>query len=220
MAFGPFDAVVFDLDGVIVDSEPRHERAFLRVFEEIGYAVDHGMDFAAYLGRSDRALWEDFIARHRPAEPIEELLERKERTLISLLEEERPVYAGLPDLVRDLSRRYRLAVASGSRHTVIEAVLAMAGIRDAFATIASVQDVGKAKPAPDVFAYATQQLGLAPTRCCAIEDTVAGIESARAAGLAVIAVPHTYPEAALSRATRVVRDLDGIRELLLGRTSG
>ncbi|MCP5515844.1 MAG: HAD family phosphatase [Verrucomicrobiales bacterium] len=215
MSFGPFEAVVFDLDGVIVDSEPRHERAFLQVFEEIGFGADHGMDFSAYLGRSDRDLWEDFVARHRPSQPIDELLARKERTLIALLEAERPVYEGLPGLVRDLARRYPLAVASGSRHAVIEAVLGLAGIRDAFDAVASVQDVGRAKPAPDVFLLAARKLGLPAERCCAIEDTVAGIESARAAGLAVIAVPHTYPEAALTRASRVVPDLAGIRRLLL-----
>ncbi|MCP5528718.1 MAG: HAD family phosphatase [Verrucomicrobiales bacterium] len=215
MSFGPFEAVVFDLDGVIVDSEPRHERAFLQVFEEIGFGADHGMDFSAYLGRSDRDLWEDFVARHRPSQPIDELLARKERTLIALLEAERPVYEGLPGLVRDLARRYPLAVASGSRHAVIEAVLGLAGIRDAFDAVASVQDVGRAKPAPDVFLLAARKLGLPAERCCAIEDTVAGIESARAAGLAVIAVPHTYPEAALTRASRVVPDLSGIRRLLL-----
>ena len=69
-----FAAVIFDMDGVIVDSEPLHERAFLEIFAEMGYAANHGIEFRDYYGRSDRALWEDFIARHRPPQPLAELI--------------------------------------------------------------------------------------------------------------------------------------------------
>ncbi|MCZ7640660.1 MAG: HAD hydrolase-like protein [Verrucomicrobia bacterium] len=62
----PFQAVIFDMDGVIVDSEPWHERAFREIFQELGYGETHGIDFRAYIGRSDRALWLDFIERHAP----------------------------------------------------------------------------------------------------------------------------------------------------------
>jgi beta-phosphoglucomutase-like phosphatase (HAD superfamily) len=68
-----FDAVIFDMDGVIVDSEPRHERAFLEVFQEMGLGENHGIDFASYLGRSDEALWIDFVAKHRPKQSLQEL---------------------------------------------------------------------------------------------------------------------------------------------------
>jgi HAD superfamily hydrolase (TIGR01509 family) len=215
---GSFDAVIFDLDGVIVDSEPRHERAFMQVFEEMGYGNGrHGMDFAAYLGRSDRVLWEDFVAKHRPAQPIEELIAWKQNRLVALLQKERPIYPGLPELVHALGSRYRLAVASGSMHAVIDAVLELAGLRGAFEVVSSVQDVGRAKPAPDVFLHAAAQLGITPQRCCVIEDTLAGIQSARDAGMTVIAVPHTYPAERLHSANHVVTGLAEIAPLLLGR---
>ncbi len=220
MELGPFEAVVFDLDGVIVDSEPRHERAFLEVFEEIGCLENHGMDFAAYLGRSDRALWDDFIARHRPIQPVDELLDRKERRLIDLLSSERPIYAAVHGVVRALAERYRLAVASGSRHGVINAVLEMAGLKSRFEAIASVEDVGKAKPAPDVYVRAAELLGIPASSCCAIEDTLAGIESALAAGMSVIAVPHTYAAEELTSASAVVGSLEGIPTMLLGENVG
>ena len=63
-----FQAVIFDMDGVSVDSEPLHERAFRDVFQKLGYGETHGMDFPAYYGRSDRALWQDFVAKHQPAQ--------------------------------------------------------------------------------------------------------------------------------------------------------
>ena len=69
-------AVIFDMDGVIVDSEPLHERAFLDVFAELGYAATHGVNFADYYGRSDEALWQDFVARHHPPQAFAELLDR------------------------------------------------------------------------------------------------------------------------------------------------
>ncbi|MCB1128458.1 MAG: HAD family phosphatase [Verrucomicrobiae bacterium] len=215
---GSFDAVIFDLDGVIVDSEPRHERAFMQVFEEMGFGEGrHGMDFSAYVGRSDRALWEDFMAKHRPPQPIEELIAWKQNRVVALLREERPIYPGLRELVKELGTHFRLAVASGSVHAVIEAVLELAGLREAFEVVASVQDVRRSKPAPDVFLDAAARLQVEPRRCCVIEDSLAGIRAGRDAGMTVIAVPHSYPADRLLDAHHVVRGLDEIAPLLLGR---
>src|SRR5207253_2685011 len=80
-----FAAVIFDMDGVIVNSEPIHELAFREIFAEIGYAASHGIDFPAYYGRSDLALWQDFIARHRPAQTLAELTDRKQRRFLEIV---------------------------------------------------------------------------------------------------------------------------------------
>ena len=85
-------AVIFDMDGVIVDSEPRHEQAFREIFREMGCADSHGIHFADYYGRSDLALWIDFVAKHRPPQPIEELLEWKQKLLIDILRREEPIF--------------------------------------------------------------------------------------------------------------------------------
>ncbi|MCX8107791.1 MAG: HAD family phosphatase, partial [Verrucomicrobiae bacterium] len=97
-----YRAVIFDMDGVIVDSEPLHERAFLEIFEEMGYRDNHGIDFKAYYGRSDRALWEDFVARHKPPYPFEHLVAWKQSRLIELLRRERPVFPEVPGLLLSL----------------------------------------------------------------------------------------------------------------------
>src|SRR5207244_3290829 len=146
-----YQAFIFDMDGVIVDSEPLHERAFREVLEEIGYGRTHGIDFPAYYGKSDLVVWRDFIARHRPAQSLEELLARKEKKFGALLQREEPIFSGLPELLAKLSPRCPLALASGSRHPTINAVLAMRGLRRFFRTVVSSEDVAHGKPAPDIF---------------------------------------------------------------------
>lgn len=210
-----FDAIIFDMDGVIVDSEPLHERAFREIFHELGYGENHGINFQAYIGRSDRVLWLDFIEKHRPPQPLEMLLAAKQDRLIEILRREQPIFPGLVELLEKLAPHYLLAVASGSNHPVIDEVLAMKQLRRFFAAVTSTQDVGRTKPAPDVFLYAAQRLGVPPTRCCVIEDSAAGVTAARAAGMAVIALTHSLPREQLAGATHIVDSFAAVERLLL-----
>jgi HAD superfamily hydrolase (TIGR01509 family) len=210
-----FAAIIFDMDGVIVDSEPLHERAFLEVFAEMGYGDTHGINFADYYGRSDKALWLDFIAKHHPPQPFEELLAWKQRRLVELVVAEKPIFEGLPELVEKLAPRYKLGVASGSPHAVIDEVLRLENLRRFFPVVVSVTDVGKGKPAPDVFLRTAELLGVAPKDCCVIEDAAVGIEAALAAGMGVVAITNTLPTEKLMRASRVVKHYSEIEALLL-----
>lgn len=208
-------AVIFDLDGVIVDSEPLHEQAFREVFQEMGCADSHGMDFGAYYGRSDEALWHDFIAKHQPPQPLSELLAWKRNRFLEILQRQQPVFAGLPGLVEKLATRYALAVASGSPHAVIDGALGIGNLRRFFSVVVSVQDVEREKPAPDVFLRAAALLRVPSRECCVIEDSTAGVEGALAADMDVIAITNTYPSERLSRATRIVSNYSEIEALLL-----
>jgi HAD superfamily hydrolase (TIGR01509 family) len=211
-----FSAIIFDMDGVIVDSEPRHERAFREVFHEMGYGETHGIDFPAYYGRSDRALWQDFIQKHNPAQSIEELTDWKQRRFLEIIRDEKPIFEDLPELVQRLSQKYKLALASGSFHPVIEVILSMEGLRQFFPVVVSVQDVARGKPAPDVFLRAAELLKVAPAECCVIEDAAAGVEAARAAGMTVIAITNSLPKEKLAHAHHVVATYGEIDQLLLG----
>jgi beta-phosphoglucomutase-like phosphatase (HAD superfamily) len=208
-------AVIFDLDGVIVDSEPLHEQAFRDIFEEMGYRETHAVDFADYYGRSDEALWRDFIARHRPPQPFAELVDRKRRRFIELLKADQPVFDGLPELVEKLARHYPLAIASGSPHPVIDEVLAMRGLHRFFPITVSVTDVPNPKPAPDVFLRAAERLGVAAGACCVIEDSAHGVTAARAGGMRVIAITHSLAPEALAHAHCVVDTFEEIERWLL-----
>jgi HAD superfamily hydrolase (TIGR01509 family) len=213
----PYSAVIFDMDGVIVDSEPCHERAFREVIADLGYGDRHGIHFPDYYGRSDRALWLDFIERHRPSQPLETLTRLKEDRLLSLLAAEEPVFDDVPELVESLAGETRLAVASGSTHAVISAVLAMRGLRRHFPVVVSAQDVVRGKPEPDIFLLAAEKLGVDPAGCVVIEDSAAGVKAARAAGMRVIGITNSLPAERLAEADVVVSGYREIRRLLLDR---
>src|SRR4051812_25390642 len=137
----PARAVIFDMDGVIVNSEPLHERAFEAVMDQLGYGGNHGLRFADYVGRSDFELWMDFIDRHQPAQMIEELLTIKREQVIGLMQHAEPIFAGVPELVEKVAARYRLALASGSDRPFIDAVLALKGLRRFFPIVVNAADV-------------------------------------------------------------------------------
>jgi len=208
-------AVIFDMDGVIVDSEPRHERAFREVIHELGYEDVRGLCFSDYIGRSDRDLWVDFIEQNKPAQTIEELLALKRARVIQILQGEQPLFDGLPELVEKLAPKYRLAVASGSEPEVVEAVLALKGLRRFFPVVASSNEVERGKPAPDIFLLAAERLGMAPAECCVIEDSKPGIAAGLAAGMRVLAITNTHPAAELGQAAEVVSTYEEIARLLL-----
>ena len=211
-----FAAVIFDMDGVIVDSEPWHEQAFYDVVRELGWANNHGLQFADYVGRRDHDLWLDFIARNRPRQSLEELLSLKRKRTLGLLCQAKPVFPGLPELVQQLYPRCPLALASGSERPIVEAVLELGNLRNFFRATISGTDITNGKPAPDIFLEAARRLGVAPQDCWVIEDSKPGVAAALAAGMRVIAITNTHPAKELSHATVVVKTYDEIVRLLLG----
>jgi len=210
----PFSAVIFDMDGVIVDSEPRHEKAFLEIFDEIGFGQTHGIHFPDYIGRSDKAVWLDFIANHKPSYTYEDLTAMKQNRFLEILRAEQPIFDGLPELVAKLNAKYPLAVASGSLHPVIDEVLVIKNLRSYFSAVVSGQDVAKGKPAPDIFLRAADLIKKKPQECVVIEDSVAGVEAGRAAGMQVIAITNSFVAEKLGRADRIVKNYDEIERLL------
>src|SRR3974390_988577 len=126
------EAVIFDMDGVIVDSEPRHEAAFLDVVREIGYGEHLSLRFDDFVGRSDQELWQAFITTHQPPHSLQELIELKRQRVIEIIRREQPLFDGLTTLLEKIAPRYRLGVASGSERLVVEEVLALQGLRKFF----------------------------------------------------------------------------------------
>lgn len=211
----PFQAVIFDMDGVIVDSEPSHERAYLEVVRELGYGDTHGLRFADYVGRSDEVLWQDFIARHSPAQSYEDLLALKTRRVVEILRRDQPVFAGVADLIEKLAARYALALASGSERPIVQEVLQLKRLGQFFSATVAGSEIRCGKPAPDIFLRAAELLQVPPQACCVIEDSKPGIAASLAAGMQVIAITNTHPAQELRRATHVVRTYAEIGRLLL-----
>ena len=209
------NAVIFDMDGVIVDSEPRHERAFLEVVREIGFE-DHGLKFSDYLGRSDHELWVDFVARNKPPVAFDQLMAMKRNRVVSIIRKEKPLFAGLLDLLRNISKDFRLGLASGSERAVIEEVLEIDQLRGFFSAVVSASEVSRGKPAPDIFLRAAQLLGVKPEKCWVIEDSKPGVAAGLAAGMSVIAITNTHPANELGHATHVVSTYEEVERLLTG----
>jgi len=208
-------AIIFDMDGVIVDSEARHERAFLEVVREIGYGDTFDLRFADYVGRSDQELWVDFVARYQPPQTVPQLLAMKSRRVIEILRREQPVFDGLPELIEKLAARYPLGLASGSERSIVEEVLKLEGLGRFFSAVVSDSDVKRGKPAPDIFLRAAELLKVAPPACCVVEDSKPGVAAGLAAGMQVIAITNTHPAEELRHATRVVQTYPEIERLLL-----
>lgn len=208
-------AVIFDMDGVIVDSEPRHERAFLDVMSQLGYGAGHGLKFADYIGRSDQDLWVDFVARNRPSQSLEELSRMKRQRMLQILREDEPVFEGLVELVAGLAGKYRLALASGSERPIVDAVMSLKGLGRFFEATVSASDIRRGKPEPDIFLRAAELIGVLPRDCWVIEDSKPGISAGLSAGMRVIAITNTHPADELSRATNVVSSYREIARLLL-----
>jgi HAD superfamily hydrolase (TIGR01509 family) len=213
-------AVIFDMDGVIVDSEPRHELAFLQVMQELGYGQTHGLRFADYLGRSDHELWLDFVSRHKPAQSLAQLKAMKRERVLEILRRDQPLFEGLVELVEKLAPQYRLGVASGSERQIVEEILAFQDLRRFFPVVVVSSEVEHGKPAPDIFLRAAAQLGVAPADCWVIEDSKPGVSAGLAAGMKVIAITNSHPAEELGLALRVVKSYEQIEQLLLPAAGG
>jgi HAD superfamily hydrolase (TIGR01509 family) len=209
-------AIILDMDGVIVDSELRHERAFLEVVREIGYGDKLDLRFAEYIGRSDQELWRDFVAGHKPPQTVAELLAMKRRRLVEIIRREQPLFDGLPELIEKLAARYALGLASGSERQVVEEVLGIKSLGRFFSAVVTDSDVKRGKPAPDIFLRAAELLNVRPQGCCVIEDSKPGVAASLAAGMQVIAITNTHPAEELQHATHVVQTYEEIERLLLG----
>jgi HAD superfamily hydrolase (TIGR01509 family) len=172
--------------------------------------------FADYIGRADREIWVDFLARHKPAQTIEDLLEMKRNRVVEIIRREKPVFDGLPELIHKLTTQYRLAVASGSERQVVQEVLSLEGLKGFFQVVVTSADVTRGKPAPDIFLRAAELLNVTPGDCWVIEDSKPGVAAGLAAGMRVIAITNTHAAEELCQAAYVVSTYDEVERLLLG----
>lgn len=216
-SIGSYQAVIFDMDGVIVDSEPRHERAFLAVLDQIGLTGKHSLRFEDYIGRTDHVLWQDFVATHQTSQTLEELRDLKRRKVVEILRAERPLFDGIPELIRELAKQVPLGLASGSERLIVDEVLALGGLQPLFRSIVTGSEVCNGKPEPDIFLRVASELGVVPGDCVVIEDSLPGVAAGLAAGMRVVCLPHTHSAGELGAATLVVENVAQLREVLVER---
>jgi HAD superfamily hydrolase (TIGR01509 family) len=186
---GGIAVVVFDLDGVLVDSEAVWDDVRKQFTEEHGGRW-HENAQRDMMGMSS-VEWSTYVRdRLGVAMEPERISEAVADGVAEAYRERLPLLPGAVESVRALAREWPLGLASSSNRHVIDLVLELAGIVDAFEATVSSEEVGAGKPAPDVYIEAARRLGVEPEACAAIEDSSNGLRSARAAGMAVIAVPN------------------------------
>ena len=204
------EAVVFDLDGVLLDTEELWDEARRRLAEERGARWPDDAQ-RAMMGMSSpewSRYMHDVIGL---AEPPEEISTEVVRRLEALYRERLPLVPGALEAVGRIGARWPLGIASSSNRPLIDLFLELTGTRDFFRATVSSEEVERGKPAPDVYLEAARRLGVDPASCAAIEDSENGIRSASAAGMRVVAIPnHVFPpsDEALSLADAVLGSLD------------
>lgn len=211
-------AVIFDMDGVLIDSEPLWRRAEIRCFGEVGLALTED-DCRQTMGRRiDEVVGHWYERRPWPDPHHGALVERIVDAVVALVEAEGEPMAGVHgavDLVAGLG--LPLAVASSSPRRLIDATLRRLGIADAFAVVHSAEDESLGKPHPGVYLTTAARLGVPAAGCVAIEDSVNGLRSAQAAGMRCLVVPEA-PDPCFATADAELSSLAALTPgLLLGR---
>jgi len=185
------EAFVFDLDGVLLDSEQVWDEAREQLAEERGGRWHAGAqrDMMGMSSNEWSRYMHDVIELPEPPEEINrEVVER----LAAIYREYLPVIDGAREAVERMAARFPLGVASSSNRELIELVLELLGVSQLFAAFVSSEEVGRGKPAPDVYLEAARRLDVDPTNAAAVEDSHNGILAAKAAGMCVLAIPNAH----------------------------
>jgi HAD superfamily hydrolase (TIGR01509 family) len=204
------EAVIFDLDGVLLDSEQVWDEAREQLAKERGgrWHENAQRDMMGMSSLEWSRYMHDVIGLPEPPEEISrEVVER----MAKLYREHLPVVPGAREAIARLAARWALGLASSSNRELIDLALELLGVKHLFKATVSSEEVARGKPAPDVYLEAARRLGVEPTHAAAIEDSENGIRAAKAAGIRVIAIPNPHfppAEDALTEADVLLRSLD------------
>jgi beta-phosphoglucomutase len=214
-------AIVFDFDGVIANSEPLHLKAFQQALAEDGLDLPAAEYYARYLGYDDVGMFEA-LAKDRglamSGGRVAALVSRKGEWMQEMLRTGSVLFPGATDFIREAAAAVPIAIASGALRHEIDDIIDAAGVSDLFSTIVAAGDTPESKPSPAPYRLAFERLretsgrNLDPRRSVAIEDSKWGLESAQGAGLRLVGVTNSYPAHELTGAELVV---DGLRALTL-----
>jgi HAD superfamily hydrolase (TIGR01509 family) len=212
---GTVQAVIFDMDGVIIDSEPLHFRAESELFADLGLEIPEA-EHQGYVGRTSESMWSSIRRKHGLRRSLDTLVANSRRRILELIAAAPPdlLVPGLIDCLNYLRRRgLSLLVASSSQKALIELVLKKFELEDYFDHRVGGDEVSRGKPAPDIFLLAASRGGIPPAGCLVIEDSAHGVSAARAAGMACIGFQNPGSGSQdLSAADAVITDFAQIRD--------
>jgi HAD superfamily hydrolase (TIGR01509 family) len=210
-------ALIFDFDGVLVDSEPLIFRLTQQMAALEGWTLTEEEYYRDYLALDDRGIVERLYSSHGRTvnrKRRDELVEWKMRTYAEAIRNGLPALPGAVEFVRKAAARFPLAIASGSLRSEVEHLLKALGLREAFRLLVTAEDTERSKPEPEIFLKALaglnrlspfDEITLLPSECLAIEDAPAGVRAAQAAGIKCLAIAHSRPAEELGHAEWRVR---------------
>ncbi len=222
-------ALIFDFDGIIVDTEPLHYRAFQEILDPLGLGYSWNEYVTLYMGFDDREAFREAFRAHQKTvdeKDLENLISKKAEIFQMIIGNGIKPYPGVVELINSLYGNIPLALCSGALTSDIQPILMNLDLQGSFDVVVTAEDVAASKPDPASYVLAYSRLSakfpsllIKPENCLAIEDTPAGIESANAAGISVLAVSNSYSNDKLSGAVLVVDSLNNLtlrhlRELL------
>ena len=198
-------AIAFDLDGTLSDTEPLHFEAFVEVMRPEGIEIPREEYFSRLIGLNDHDCFATLLREHGQdanESRVTNLIERKAGIYGAMIANRDVLYPGAERFVRRCAERFPLILVTGTLHAEAESILRRANLRGLFVDIIAAEDTEHGKPEPDGFLTALGRLGfilrphpsIVAAQCLAIEDTAAGVESARRAGMKVLALRHTAAE--------------------------
>ncbi|MFQ5509908.1 MAG: HAD family hydrolase [Leptospirillia bacterium] len=209
--------VLYDFNGVIADDEHVHQILLQKVMAEEGVTVTDADYHAIYLGFDDKGCFEYACkANHQPLDDarLKDLIARKSAYYDAYIEEHLVLFPGAVEGVRAMSAAYPMAIVSGALRGEIERICSLANISDCFGFIVAAEDTERCKPDPEGYTKALKiynegrDTPLAANHCVVIEDSIAGVRSAKAAGMQCVAVTHSYEADELTEADRVIEHMD------------
>ena len=193
--------MIFDLDGVLADSEGIHILAWEQIAREYRLSEDR-LPLHDWIGYADTEIVKDVVRDHGLSVTPEDLLEHKRRIFRRLIAEQLEPIPGAVEALSELEP-LPLGLATSSSRTEAELMLRILGITDRFRTVVTADEVKHSKPEPDSYLLAAEGLGITPEHCVAIEDSSSGVQSARAAGMIVLAVTNSLPSERLTAADEI-----------------
>jgi beta-phosphoglucomutase len=209
--------VIFDMDGVLVDSSEAHFAAWSRLGEELGVAHPREV-FESTFGMHNRQIIPLWLGGRVAEDAVQRYSDRKEAIYRELAATEVRPLDGVVELIQSLhANGFRLAVGSSGPRPNVELILGLLGVKELFHALSTGDEVTHGKPNPEVFLKAADKLGCPPERCVVIEDAPQGVEAGVAAGAKVIAVTSTRPASELSKAHVVIASLRDVSPDLVAR---
>ncbi len=205
-------AIVFDFDGVVTDSEPLHWRAFDRVAKPLGVSFSYEEYLRELVGFDDRDAFRAILGRLGVADErrVTDLCRQKQIAFEAVVQEGVRAIPGVTALIHEACAQMPIAIASGATRRDIDLILGRLELQDYFKTIVTADDVSRSKPDPETYRLAVSRLGLDPGVCLSIEDTAAGVASARGAGLMTLGLDTLGRPESLGQAMRVAASLEGV----------